>query len=358
MKVAIIGGGIAGLACAHEFERLGITPVIYERNSFIGEQYDHVSAILEILNRPYYDPIKYFRKNLHIKIKPINTLKQVIHYSPNNSLSIKGNLGHLFLRGKEKNSFKNQLYAQLKKTKVRFNEIGDYKTLSQQYDYVVVANGSYTMADELGCWENQVVGYVKGAIVHGRFDPHTLITWLNKDYCKNGYAYLTPFNEKKASIILITTDVNEKEIKHFWELFMYTEKIKYPIIEEYTQRHTIGHVYPHSVDNIYLAGSAGGCIEPFLGFGQMAAMHSGVMAARAIAKNKEYEKLMKLVVERNQWMTEYRRAYNELDNKSLDRLLTVLGMPVIRQFMYNTSINVGKYGSMILSTIPKKKEIK
>jgi len=46
----------------------------------------------------------------------------------------------------------------------------------------------------------------------GDFDPNNLIMWINKDYCKNGYAYLSPFNSKKASVILVVTDVNEKKL--------------------------------------------------------------------------------------------------------------------------------------------------
>ena len=34
--------------------------------------------------------------------------------------------------------------------------------------------------------------YVRCATVFGDFDPTSMTVWLNKDYCKNGYAYLTP----------------------------------------------------------------------------------------------------------------------------------------------------------------------
>ena len=45
MKVAIIGAGLSGLSCAHQFENTVIEPVIFERNNFIGDQYGHISAL-------------------------------------------------------------------------------------------------------------------------------------------------------------------------------------------------------------------------------------------------------------------------------------------------------------------------
>lgn len=93
MRVAIIGAGVAGLACAHELEKHGIKPVIYEKNSFIGEAYSHVGAALEIVLRPIRNPVIYLRKNFGIDLKPLNTVKTVAHHSPNKQTEIKGNLG-------------------------------------------------------------------------------------------------------------------------------------------------------------------------------------------------------------------------------------------------------------------------
>ena len=40
MKIVIVGGGISGLSCAHEFERNGIIPTILEKKSQHGDLYD------------------------------------------------------------------------------------------------------------------------------------------------------------------------------------------------------------------------------------------------------------------------------------------------------------------------------
>ena len=279
MKVAIMGSGPAGLSCAHELEIHGIKPVIYERNAFIGEPFSHVTAILPISHKPIKDSVEYF-KNLNIDITPLNAIKSLIHHSPNKTNTVKGSMGYLFKYNKDNDSVKGQMYSKLKNTEIIFNTHGDYKTLSEKYDYVVAANGISTFAEELGCWQEWFKASARGAVVLGDFDPNALIMWINRDYCKNGYAYLTPFNSKKASLIIIVPDVNVQEVDHYWELFLYSENLKYTIVEEFKLEHKSGHVYPHRVNNIFLAGNAGGGLDPFLGFGLINSITMGVAAAR------------------------------------------------------------------------------
>jgi len=72
VKVAIIGAGIAGLSCAHELERHGIEPVIFEKNDVVGEIFPHVSVIMQIFNRPVRDPLKHLAEKYNIELQPIN----------------------------------------------------------------------------------------------------------------------------------------------------------------------------------------------------------------------------------------------------------------------------------------------
>ena len=151
MDVAIIGAGLAGLSCAHELEKYGISPVIYERRNFIGEEFNHVGAALQIVHRPIKDAVNYFKNEFGIEIKPLNTVNSVVHRSINKTTTIKGNLGYFIERSKSQNDMKVQLHSQLKNTRILFNEAADYETLSKQYDYVVVANGHVDYTIELGC---------------------------------------------------------------------------------------------------------------------------------------------------------------------------------------------------------------
>ena len=75
MKVAIIGGGFAGIVCATQLERLGITPDIFERNTDVAEPYRHVGAALQIVLRPIKDPLQYLSQNYNIDLRPSGLLK-------------------------------------------------------------------------------------------------------------------------------------------------------------------------------------------------------------------------------------------------------------------------------------------
>lgn len=351
VKVAIIGAGLAGLSCAHRLEKLGVKPVIYEKNNFIGDSHSHASAILEISHRPISDIVKYFDKEFSIKINPLNRIDTIIHNSPNRTTTIKGNFGYFFKRGKEKDSVKNQIYSQLKKTEIIYNRYEEYEKLIKKYDYVVIATGNSNFTEELGCWYNLLQTHVRGAIVLGNFDINSFQAWVNKNYCKNGFAYLSPLNSKMASLILTVTDINEKQVDNYWELFLYIENIKYDIIEEFKYKHKTGLVFPHKIDNVYFAGNAGGGMDSFLGFGQLNAITQGVMAACSIVKGRDYEKLLKTIVRTNIDMNEFRKSLNKATNRKYDLIISSLGLPIIKHSMYYSPLNVVKYGGKVLQLI-------
>lgn len=350
MKVAIFGGGFAGLSCAHELERLGIRPDIFEKRGYIGEPVNHVTAILEVSTRPVKDTLKYFRDEFHIQFEPLNVVKTLIHYAPNVKTTVKGNnLGYLFENTSSPTSIKRQLLSQLKTSRISLNEDVDPLKLKKDYDYVVIANGDYTFPQESGIWQEWLQAYCKGAVVHGSFDPEAILMWINKDYCKNGYAYLTPFNKNKAALILVATDINEKEIDHYWELFLDSENIRYTITEEFKLEHRAGLVYPLIVENMIMTGNAAGGIDPFLGFGHFNALISGASAARTIARGIDYEKQLKTIMHRNKDMRQFRRIFNTMTNKGYDNLIATMKLPGLRRVMYSfpVNINVAKIGGLV-----------
>ncbi len=346
MKIAIIGAGVSGLSCAHELEYYGVNPLVYEDTDFIGDREPHVTANLDIADRPIKDLLVYFNEMCHMDIKPVNVVKKLTHYFPNNKRTLKSdNFGYFFRRGKEYNSLIGQIYSKLKKTRIIFGQKPDVKTLSEENDFVVVANGRPDITKKLKCWNELVSGWIKGAIVKYDFDPTELIVWVNRKYCKSGYAYLCPYDSKKASLLLFVPYISKIDIDHYWKQFIEIEKLEYNILEEFYVEHFSGYVYPHKFKNIYFVGSAGGAISPLLGFGQTNSISMGVFSAQSIVEGMDYESLISNVIKKELSMYELRKSFNRLSNRGYDNLLKVMALPGLKHLFYNTNINIAKYGA-------------
>lgn len=343
MKVAIIGAGTSGLACAIELERHGIYPVIFERNDFIGEYHPHISAFLGLITRPAADPIQYLDRQLGIKLKPLNQFRKVIHHSPNNQVTVSGPLGYFMIRGKEESSVQGQLHKQIK-SQVHFDSYVQPEELEKDFDYVVVADGHWTVPTRYGIYQEIMRTWLKGGIFAGDFEDDTLHMWLDNELTKGVYIYLAPYSKNKAVIAHVVQNVKQEEINDYWHRFLESRNIlkSCDMLESWELPHHAGFVTTNRAGKIYFTGAAGGGVEPFLGFGQFNAVVTGVMAARSIAQGTDVNLLLTDLRKNSQELSILRSLLNAATNQDLDRLLTAMKTPGLRSLVYKTDIDIIK----------------
>ncbi len=343
MKVAIIGAGPSGMACAHELERHGISPVIFEQRHRPGDPYDHSAAVLQLFTRPY-DPVDLLRKKFHLDLQPFERIRKITMKSPRKKVLVKGNLGYFFMRGTSPESVESQLYSKIR-AGVTADTRADYLELSGQFDYVVVANGGYDVSRSEGVWSLVIPTNLVGGTVIGDFDPTEMVMWIDTRYSRSSYAYLCPMGKNRAFLGLVVPESTADEARQKWKLFWEMERHPYEQISEVVVEHSAGYVYPHQVGKLLFVGIAGGFKEPFLGFGLMSAVKSGVLAGRAIATGQRYEDLLDQIKKDMEHSLVFRKLLNKADNRDYDRIMAVLSVPGLKQLIYNTNIDVVRIAS-------------
>ena len=137
--------------------------------------------MLQLFERPKRDQLHYLSVHFGLQIQPLAKLRKVVMRTCRRTVSIGGNLGYLVERGQSQEAVEVQLSKKLR-SKIKFDTQADYRTLSGEYDYVVVADGYPIVARDLNIWETAASSWVKAAIILGQFDPEAATIYYNTDY--------------------------------------------------------------------------------------------------------------------------------------------------------------------------------
>lgn len=365
MKVAIIGAGVSGLACAYELERNGIKPNIFEYRNKIGQSLNIPVVYQNLFGMHFGDPLKYFKKQYGLELVPLQRLHEEIMVGPNKTVTARGNLGYIFKRGIEAISVENQIASKIN-APMEFNSkmsSADVHALKKEFDYVVISTGDYKFAEDMRVWNSTFTAHSRIAFAAGHFKTESVRMWLNTKYAGNTFGYIIPQDFKRACIMLIVNDIKYNELNRYWNEFMENDYMKanrnqYTILEAFDRRHVMGYAYPPRIDNVYFTGDLAGMADDFIGFGTINAIESGIMAARSIISGKDYEALIRPAFKRVRKIHEMRLAINTMGNDDFDKLLSIIGLPVVKQLIYNNPLAKACQGSALARLYRKSRMLK
>lgn len=328
MEVAIMGAGMSGLSCAITLERHGIKPAIFEKRNRVGDRFVNGEATFSILNRPIKDDLLHLKENYHINLVSTDMVKKLVVHSKNEVGTIDGTIGYVNIRGRHENSYECQLEKQVK-TKINFNSTYGYEQLCKEFEYIILAPGDGEYAAKLGNYRCDLTCTIKGATVEGEFLTSIAHVWFNYDIIPKGYAWLIPFSESEANLVIAYPDYPNNiklDINTIWESF-YSTACKdldqnFRITDRFEiTRYMMGICDKPIIDNTYFVGNCFGTISPGLGFGQFASMLTGIYSAYDLCNLGKYEELVKPLFENYNKSIILRRFLENLNDDNIDLII-------------------------------------
>ncbi|MFZ5354660.1 MAG: NAD(P)-binding protein [Bacillota bacterium] len=353
MKIAIVGAGLAGLSCALEFERHGVICHIYERDGSVGWVWPSSSFWPRIFTNDLGEIVHYLNEKFDISINYLGKARNIVLKSPNCEVRASGsNLGYFFERGKLSKSIENQIYRKLHYSPVFFNTKADYIKLAKEYDYVIIASGKTDEAKDLEVWQEYDKCYIYGGIAIGSFDNESSTIYFNTEYAGTGYARVTPLTSSQAVVGIYVIGLGDVELEtdSLFERFLSMENLV-SLDFIYKLRPNIfemGRVSNVKKGNIHLTGRAAGLTDRLIGVGGYYAIISGILAARSIVNGQDYEEMIKPLIEGVENISAFRSIISKYTNDDFDKLLKILGLPGIKQIIYNTDLNFTNIAGRIL----------
>lgn len=363
MKVAIMGAGLSGLACAIALEKQGIAADVYEARSRVGDRFVTGEIFMSITTRPVTDCVSYMSNELGISLHPVNMIRTIHIFGPTEYAAIEGRLGHSNIRGRRDNTLEMNLAGELR-TPIRFESKATYEDLQQEYSHVVLATGDTEYAHKLRNYDTSLTVSMKGALVSGHFDLQSVYTWLNDDFCPKGYGYLIPMSEEEACVAIAYPEYppfQALDIHKLFDAFMARVRKdmaqELPLLEEQFEinRYVIGISRSPRIGNTFFVGNNFGSVMPFLGFGQFTSIVTGTYAGWDMAGQGDYEALTRPLRKAFHNSLIIRRAMERIGNDELDAIVRWLASPLGNK-LFQSNLDVLKAVSYLLRPWIKIKE--
>lgn len=345
MEVAIMGAGLAGLACAVTLEKQGITPAVFEKRGEVGDRFVSAEAMLTVLTAPINDAVRFFSETHGIPLRPAANIRRMVIRSRNEKAEVEGRIGFTHIRGRHPDALEKQLERQLRTT-VRYRSDATYEGLLREYSHVVLATGDAAYSRKIQPFRTDVTVSIKGVNVQGRFDRYTPIVWLGEHIAPKGYAYLLPYSEDEANLVLAVPDnlPLPKCLDTLWDRLyakaQHELQQELPIEDHFQiERYEIGYCPYPRIGNTYFTGNCLGAVMPFLGYGQFASLLSGIYAALDLGGKGQYDRLVRPIQNSYRHSLVLRRIMEKVDDLRLDGVVKQLNRPYVQRMLFGTPVN-------------------
>ncbi len=324
-----MGAGLSGLACAITLERNGISPHIFEKRSDVGDRFINAELFLSFLTSPVNNNYQFLAEEHNIFLKPSNLINQLNIHSENKKAIVNEQVGFINIRGRHKHSFEQQLKQQVS-SKIHYQSTFTYEELLKEYSHVILATGDAGYALDLNNYEVDRSVTLKGATVEGDFKQSSIYVWFNHKIVPNGYAYVIPFSEKEANIVIAYPQFSSiQDEDQMWQNFYdilcsrFNQSLK--VTDQFhVKDYLIGRcIYPR-IGNTFFTGNCFGALMPFLGFGQFSSLLTGIYAANDICGEGQYEKLIKPIRKSYNHSLTLRKAIERTENPTMDKIVSGL----------------------------------
>lgn len=336
--IKILGAGASGMMSAITLARNGFKVEIFEKRPKIGSFFE--KDVHSLRNYCYnYDVIEKY-KELGIKISNVYPIFKEFRFSPSlNQIEIYSKnkpLFYNFIRGyNDKRSFDVEFYRIAKKNGVKFY----FNKVPKISEIDIVATGA-----------SSIKGIAYGAYYKNiQNEANSLYVFFDNRYSKKSYSYIAPFNKEASVIITSTQKQSKKEMKKkFGRLIKENLIVKNLLKGAKFKNEIFGHAFydlPKTAikNNKLYVGEAAGFLDAARGFGTHYAIFSGYLAAMAIIKEENYDKLWKRTFGKELKNQYFRRAKLEkLSNEKYEKNTKT----IIKN--YNNKISANAYKNLRL----------
>ena len=283
MAIKILGAGLSGLCAAINLAKEGKEVEIFEKKSDVGE---HIRPNYQGLLKTRGDPLGYLKKyNLEPKFD-LFRLNSAFLCTKTRDINVKLKEPIDFVLRGGRTSLEYGLFEQAESMDITIH----FNKKMNESDMDIVATG-HNRCDMLafgGVYED--LDFPEDKFLYMHDDRYSPIGW---------YLYVTPLPDKTYKIVNCTSQPHVKKTKKLFYKAISERKILKDIVGDRKPIETFGGFggcdFPKSAKKgrtLYV-GEAAGFQDPFRGFGMNYALESGYLAAIAILKGKDYDRMWK-----------------------------------------------------------------